>query len=72
MPGVAVARLAASLVRDVPLDDAGLAALAKELKAACSSGGAVKDGVIEVQGDHVATLLQKLAGRGWVVKHAGG
>jgi translation initiation factor 1 len=63
---------AVTLVRGVPLDDAGLAVLAKELKAACGSGGTVKDGVIEVQGDHVATLLQKLSGRGWTVKRAGG
>lgn len=63
---------AVTLVRGVPLDDAGLAALAKELKAACGSGGTVKGGVIEVQGDHVATLVQKLSGRGWTVKRAGG
>jgi translation initiation factor 1 len=63
---------AVSLVRGVPLDDAGLTALAKELKAACGSGGTVKDGVIEVQGDHVATLVAKLSGRGWTVKRAGG
>ncbi|MFZ2990930.1 translation initiation factor, partial [Ideonella sp.] len=63
---------AVSLVRGVPLDDAGLQALAKELKTACGSGGTVKDGVIEIQGDHIATLLQRLAGRGWTVKRAGG
>ena len=63
---------AVSLVRGVPLDDAGLALLSKELKAACGSGGTVKDGVIEIQGDHVATLVQRLGGRGWVVKRAGG
>lgn len=63
---------AVTLVRGVPLDDAALALLAKELKSACGSGGTVKDGVIEVQGDHVATLVQKLAGRGWLVKRAGG
>lgn len=53
---------AVTMVHGVPLDDAGLAVLAKELKAACGSGGTVKHGVIEVQGDHVATLLPKLAG----------
>ena len=63
---------AVSLVRGVPLDDAGLVALAKELKAACGSGGTVKDGVIEIQGDHVASLVQRLAGRGWTIKRAGG
>lgn len=63
---------AVSLVRGVPLDDAGLVALAKELKAACGSGGTVKDGVIEIQGDHVSSLVQRLAGRGWTIKRAGG
>ena len=63
---------AVSLVRGVPLDDAGLAALAKELKAACGSGGTLKDGVIEIQGDHVAVLVQRLSGRGGTVKRAGG
>lgn len=63
---------AVSVVRGVPLDDAGLAALAKALKAACGSGGTVKDGVIEVQGDHVAALVALLSDRGWTVKRAGG
>jgi translation initiation factor 1 len=63
---------AVSLVRGVPLDDAGLSALAKELKTACGTGGTLKDGVIEIQGDHVVALVQKLAGRGWTVKRAGG
>jgi translation initiation factor 1 len=63
---------AVSLIKGVPLGDAQLLALGKELKAACGSGGTVKAGVIEIQGDHVALLLQRLAGRGWVVKRAGG
>jgi translation initiation factor 1 len=63
---------AVSLVKGLPLGDSELLALGKELKAACGSGGTVKDGVIEIQGDHVALLTQRLAGRGWVVKRAGG
>ena len=61
-----------TVVTGVPLDDAELAVLAKTLKAACGSGGTVRDGVIEIQGDHVATLKGRLEGRGWVVKQAGG
>lgn len=63
---------AVSLVRGVPLDDAGLAALAKELKAACGSGGTVKDGVLEVQGDHVERALAWLLAKGFKAKRAGG
>jgi translation initiation factor 1 len=61
-----------SLVQGVPLDEAGLQALAKSLKASCGSGGTVKDGVIEIQGDHVVQLLQQLAGRGWTLRRTGG
>jgi len=61
-----------TVVTGVPLADAELAGLAKTLKAACGTGGTVRDGVIEVQGDHVATLMARLEGRGWVVKRAGG
>jgi translation initiation factor 1 len=53
-----------TLVRGVALDPASLAQLARELRAACGSGGTVKDGVIEVQGDHRATLLDLLKKRG--------
>ncbi|MED5621490.1 translation initiation factor Sui1 [Ideonella sp. BN130291] len=63
---------AVTLVRGVDADDAGLAALAKRLKAACGSGGTVKDGVIEVQGDHVDTVMALLVKDGRVVKRAGG
>jgi translation initiation factor 1 len=47
-------------------------ALGKQLKAACGSGGTAKDGVIEVQGDHVATVMAALAKLGYVVKRSGG
>ena len=62
---------AVSLVRGVPLDDAGLALLAKELKAACGSGGTVKDGVIEIQGDHIERVMAALQALGHRVKRAG-
>jgi translation initiation factor 1 len=60
-----------SLVQGLPLADAELQALAKTLKARCGSGGTVKDGVIEIQGDHVELLLQQLAGRGWTLRRTG-
>lgn len=61
-----------TLVKGVPLDAVALAVLAKQLRAACGSGGTVKDGVIEVQGDHVVTLMAALQKQSYTVKRAGG
>ena len=61
-----------TVVRGAALDAAALAALAKRLKAACGSGGTAKDGVIEIQGDHVDRLLAWLEQSGFVVKRVGG
>lgn len=63
---------AVTVVRGLGLAGEELTALAKALKAACGSGGTVKDGVVEVQGDHVARVVAWLQGRGRVVKRAGG
>ena len=61
-----------TLVRGLALDALALGALGKQLKAACGSGGTAKDGVIEVQGDHVATVMAALVKLGYAVKRAGG
>jgi translation initiation factor 1 len=61
-----------SLITGVPLDDAGIKALAKRLKQQCGTGGTVKDGVIEIQGDHRDLLVEELKKLGWTVKPAGG
>ncbi len=61
-----------TLVRGLALDALALAALGKQLKAACGSGGTAKDGVIEVQGDHVATVMAALVKLGYAVKRSGG
>ncbi|GKT01039.1 translation initiation factor Sui1 [Acidovorax sp. SUPP3434] len=63
---------AVTVVKGVALDEAALALLGKQLKAACGSGGTVKDGVIEVQGDHVERVMDALRQRGHTVKRAGG
>lgn len=63
---------AVTLVRGVALDAQALAALGKRLRTACGSGGTVKDGVIEVQGDHCERVMGCLKEEGWVVKRAGG
>ena len=58
-----------TLVTGVPSAD--LTALAGELKRLCGSGGAVKDGVVEIQGDHRAKVIAHLEGR-YRVTAAGG
>ena len=61
-----------TLVKGLPLDAAALATLAKQLRSACGTGGTVKDGVVEVQGDHVTTVIAALQKQVYVVKRAGG
>lgn len=61
-----------TLVKGLALEAAALAQLAKQLKAACGSGGTVKEGVIEVQGDHVEAVMAALQKQGHRVKRAGG
>ena len=61
-----------TLVKGVALESEALTALGKQLKATCGSGGTVKDGVIEVQGDHVERVMEALKKQGFTVKRAGG
>ena len=63
---------AVTVVKGVALDADALAGLGKQLKTACGSGGTVKDGVIEVQGDHVDRVVETLKKLGHQVKRAGG
>ena len=51
---------------------AAQAALGKRLRTACGSGGTVKDGVVELQGDHVERVIELLTIEGYKVKRAGG
>jgi translation initiation factor 1 len=61
-----------TLVKGLPLADAPLAKLAKTLKAKCGVGGAVKDGVVELQGDQREKVKGLLEAEGYTVKLAGG
>ncbi|ATA22213.1 translation initiation factor 1 (eIF-1/SUI1) [Gibbsiella quercinecans] len=60
------------LISGIDQDDAALSKLAAELKKKCGCGGAVKDGVIEIQGDKRDLLKQLLEAKGMKVKLAGG
>jgi translation initiation factor 1 len=66
---------AVTLVKGISLTDNALDALGKQLKAACASGGTVKDGVngrvIEVQGDHIDRIVALLNAQGYKAKRAG-
>ncbi|QUE76704.1 translation initiation factor Sui1 [Stutzerimonas stutzeri] len=59
-------------ITGVPLAEAELKELASALKRRCGTGGALKDGVIEIQGDHVQLLLDELTKRGFEAKKSGG
>ncbi|CAB3638661.1 translation initiation factor Sui1 [Achromobacter pestifer] len=61
-----------TLVRGLALDPVALGVLGKQLRTACGSGGTVKDGVIEVQGDHCDRIIDTLTKSGHRAKRAGG
>ena len=61
-----------TLVKGLPLGALQLAEVAKQLRSACGSGGTVKNGVVEVQGDHVVTVMAALQKQSYVVKCSAG
>ena len=61
-----------TLLTGIALDEKALKQLSKRLKAKCGSGGTVKNGVIEIQGDHRDLLIEELKQAGYTVKRAGG
>ena len=63
---------AVTTVSGVPLNDDGLRELAGRLKKRCGVGGSVKDGVIELQGDHRNVVMEMLRADGYDVVAAGG
>ena len=63
---------AVTTVSNVPLRDAELKELAGRLKKRCGVGGSVKDGVVELQGDHRDVVVEMLRGEGYDVVLAGG
>lgn len=61
-----------TVITGVPLPDNELGQLARELKQTCGSGGTVKDGNIEIQGEHRDSMVAELQSRGYTVKRSGG
>ena len=61
-----------SVITGLPLSPAELEALAGVLKKRCGSGGTVRGGAIEIQGDHRDALVAALIKLGWPAKKSGG
>lgn len=61
-----------TVITGVTGDEAELSVLAQQLKKLCGSGGTVKDGTIEIQGDHCEKVMARLVALGYKVKRAGG
>ena len=60
------------VVKGLILDSAALTALGKQLKTLCGTGGTVKDGQIEIQGEHRDNIINELNRQGFKTKRAGG
>ena len=61
-----------TVIRDLQLTSQDMQALARLLKQTCGSGGTVKDGTIEIQGDHREKIAAKLRTLGYKTKFVGG
>jgi translation initiation factor 1 len=61
-----------TLVKNLVLSQEEMKSLAKRLKQACGSGGTVKEGIIEIQGEHREKIAEELKKIGYKVKIAGG
>jgi translation initiation factor 1 len=61
-----------TVIRDLQLSPDDMKKLAKQLKQTCGTGGTVKEGTIEIQGDHRDVLAEKLRSLGYKTKFVGG
>jgi len=61
-----------TVITGIPLDQLELLHLTKSLKRLCGSGGTVKNGVVEIQGDHCERVLRELTDKGFTAKRKGG
>ena len=61
-----------TVITGLPLNAVEIKKLARQFKQKCGSGGTVRDGVIEIQGDHREMLVELLTALGWAAKRSGG
>ncbi len=61
-----------TLVTGLAIDSDALRIIVRELKKKCGCGGSIKDGVVEIQGDHRDLLMAEFAAQGYKVKRVGG
>lgn len=61
-----------SVITGLPLASEELETLARRLKKLCGAGGAVRQGAIEIQGEHRDRLVAELAKLGYEAKRSGG
>lgn len=61
-----------TLVKNLTLSTTDMKTLAKKLKTICGSGGTVKKGMIEIQGEHREKIAATLEKMGYKVRIAGG
>jgi translation initiation factor 1 len=61
-----------TVISGLPLAEPQLQELATRLKKLCGAGGAVRNGVIEIQGEHRDRLVQELCKLGLEARRSGG
>ena len=61
-----------TIISGIQMTEKDLKALAKELKKKCGTGGTVREGKIEIQGEHRDRLVELLTKKGYTVKRVGG
>jgi len=61
-----------SIIKGLTLETSDLKELAKKLKQKCGTGGTLKNGVVEIQGDHRNLLIEELNKLGYKAKKSGG
>jgi len=61
-----------TVIRGLPERGTELEARAVELKRLCGAGGTLRDGAVEIQGDHRERIAERLRVLGYRVKLAGG